>query len=63
MKKADKITFREKSQEELTKLLGDTQKQLVEAKTKISLGSQKDTSQVGKLKYQIAYLKTLINQK
>ncbi len=62
MKKTDKITLREKSAEELNKLLSDTQKQLVESKAKLALGNLKDSSLVGKLRYQIALIKTLISK-
>jgi ribosomal protein L29 len=60
MKKTDKITLREKSAQELQKTLADTQKQLVESKAKFALGNLKDSSLIGKLKYQIALIKTLI---
>jgi len=62
MKKADKIALRQKSQLELKKLLIDKNKELVELKSKQFLGNQKDTSVFSKIRYEISYISTLLNQ-
>ena len=63
MKKTDKINYREKSIDELQKLLIEASKKIVENKAKLATGGLKDTSVFKKLRYQIAYLSTLIHQK
>ena len=63
MKKTDKISYREKSLAELSALLTDLSRQLVETRSKLSLGSLKDTSTVRKIRYQIALISTLIKEK
>jgi ribosomal protein L29 len=62
MKKTDKISYRQKSVEELQKLLADLKKQYVETKAKHASGNQKDTSVFQKIKYEIAYISTLLNE-
>lgn len=63
MKKTDKISYRQKSVEELVKLLDNLKKKLVETKTKHAMGNQKDTSDIKKIKYEIALVSTLITEK
>ncbi|MFA6250619.1 MAG: 50S ribosomal protein L29 [Candidatus Shapirobacteria bacterium] len=63
MKKADKISYRQKDQAELQKLLVDLQKKLVEVMSKIYTGSTKDTSVIKKTKYEIALIQTLLTEK
>lgn len=63
MKKTDKISYREKSVEELNKLLFDLKKKLVETNSKHAAGNQKDTSVFEKIKYEIAYISTLLTEK
>jgi ribosomal protein L29 len=62
MKKTDKISYRQKPKEELSKLLSDLKKKLVETKAKQLTGNQKDTSVFKKIKYEIALISTLIKQ-
>jgi len=62
MKKTDKIAYRQKSTEELQKLLVQLNKKFVEAKSKQYLGNQKDTSVFKKIQSEIALVLTLINQ-
>jgi ribosomal protein L29 len=65
MKKTDKISYQQKSIEELQKELLNLSKQLVENRAKHRLGNLKDTSVFKKLKYQISLIKTVLtkNQK
>jgi ribosomal protein L29 len=63
MKKTDKISYRQKSIEELNKLLSDLKKKLVETKTKHVMGNQKDTSVFKKISYEIALVLGLITEK
>ena len=63
MKKADKISYRQKSTSDLKKLLVDLKKELVENKAKHHTGALKDTSVFVKSKYQIAYINTLLKEK
>jgi ribosomal protein L29 len=63
MKKTDKISYREKSVEELSKLLFDLKKKFVETRAKHASGNQKDTSVFEKIKYEIAYISTLLTEK
>jgi len=62
MKKTDKIAYKQKSREELVKLLADLKKQLVESRSKQYLGNLKDTSVFKKIHSEIALVSTLINQ-
>ncbi|MFZ2153513.1 MAG: 50S ribosomal protein L29 [Microgenomates group bacterium] len=62
MKKTDKMSYRQKSLPELQKLMADLQKKLVETRLKHLTGNQKDTSQIRKVKYEIAYVLTLITE-
>ncbi|MFA6007818.1 MAG: 50S ribosomal protein L29 [Candidatus Shapirobacteria bacterium] len=62
MKKTDKIAYKQKSREELVKLLTDLKKKLIESKSKQYLGNQKDTSVFKKIHSEIALVSTLINQ-
>lgn len=62
MKKTDKISYRQKSKEELTKILLDLRKKFVETKSKQLTGNQKDTSVFKKIKYEIALILTYIKQ-
>ena len=63
MKKTDKISYRQKSKEELQKNLLDLRKKFIEAKAKQATGNQKDTSVFSKIKYEIALISTLIQEK
>jgi len=63
MKKTDKISYRQKSIEELSKNLLDLRKKFIEAKAKSATGNQKDTSVFSKIKYEIALISTLIQEK
>ena len=63
MKKTDKIAYRQKSQEELEAALHDLKKKLVELKAKFYSGNQKDTSVFKKVKYEIALISTILNDK
>ncbi len=62
MKKTDKISYRQKSREELQKLLIDLKKKLVESKAKYLTGNQKDTSVFKKISYEISFISTLLNE-
>ena len=62
MKKTDKISYRQKSPEDLKKSLIDLRKSFVEAKAKFATGNQTDTSVFKKIKKQIALVLTLLNQ-
>jgi ribosomal protein L29 len=62
MKKTDKISYHQKSKEELIKLLNDLKKKLVETRTRHSTGNQKDTSVFKKINYEIALISTLIKE-
>lgn len=63
MKKTDKISYRQKSVEELNKILFDNKKNAVEARAKQANGNLKDTSVFKKIKYEIALVSTLIKEK
>ena len=63
MKKTDKISYRQKSSEELLKNLLDLRKKFIEAKAKSATGNQKDTSVFKKIKYEIALVSTFIQEK
>ena len=63
MKKTDKISYRQKSSEELRKNLLDLRKKIIETKAKQATGNQKDTSVFKKIKYEIALVLTLIKEK
>jgi len=60
MKKTDKIAYSEKDPQELKKLLIEAGKKLVESRSKLSSGNLKDTSVFKKIKYEIAYISTLL---
>ncbi|MBI2464871.1 50S ribosomal protein L29 [Candidatus Shapirobacteria bacterium] len=62
MKKTDKMSYRQKSSQELSVALADLQKKLVETRLKHLTGNQKDTSVIRKIKYEIAYVSTLITE-
>lgn len=62
MKKTDKIAYRQKSPVELKKELANLGKQLIELKAKHHTGNQKDTSVFKKVKYQIAFISTILNK-
>ena len=62
MKKTDKMSYRQKSVQELTAVLANLQKTLVETRLKHLTGNQKDTSLIRKIKYEIAYISTLITE-
>ena len=63
MKKTDKISYRQKSTEELSKNLLDLRKKFIEAKAKSGTGNQKDTSVFSKIKYEISLISALIQEK
>jgi ribosomal protein L29 len=63
MKKADKISYRQKTIPELRKSLLDLHKQFIEAKSKHVSGSQKDTSVFKKIRYEISLATTILNEK
>jgi ribosomal protein L29 len=63
MKKTDKISYRQKPVEELRKLLLEAQKKVAETKAKHLTGNIKDTSVFRKIRYEIALIATLINEK
>ena len=63
MKKTDKISYRQKSIEELNKILFENKKNMVEARAKQATGNLKDTSVFKKIKYEIALISTLIKEK
>lgn len=63
MKKTDKISYRQKSSEELSKNLLDLRKKFIEAKAKSATANQKDTSVFAKIKYEISLISTLIQEK
>ena len=62
MKKTDKISYRQKSPEELLKLLADQKKKLVETRAKHLTGNLKDTSVFKKINYEISFISTLITE-
>jgi ribosomal protein L29 len=62
MKKTDKISYRQKSEVELLKLLTDLKKKLVETKAKHLSGNQKDTSVFRKIKHEIAFILTILKE-
>jgi len=62
MKKTDKMSYRQKPPEELQKLLTDLKKKLVETKMKHLTGNQKDTSVFRKIKYEIAFVSTILKE-
>lgn len=63
MKKTDKISYRQKSDSELTKLLADLRRQLVEKKIDLHTGKLKDTSVFKKIKQEIAMISTILHEK
>jgi ribosomal protein L29 len=63
MKKTDKISYRQKSTEELLKNLLDLRKKFIETKAKQATGNQKDTSVFSKIKHEISLISALIQEK
>ena len=63
MKKTDKISYRQKSPDELKKDLLDLRKSLIEINAKFATGNQKDSSVFAKTKRQIALILTLLSNK
>jgi len=63
MKKTDKISYSQKSSDELKKDLIDLRKTLVETNAKFATGNQKDSSVFTKTKRKIALVLTLLTQK
>ena len=63
MKKTDKISYREKTNSELQKMLSQLYHELVELKSKHAMGNLKDTSQIKKVRYQVAFINTLLKLK
>ena len=63
MKRNDKVTYHQKTRDELLKLLSENVKNLSEERVKYTSGSTKDSSVFKKIKYQIAFIKTLLHQK
>lgn len=63
MKKSDKIAFKDKSVASLLIDIGAQHKKLSETLVNFHQGHHRDTSVFKNIKYQIAYLKTLISQK
>jgi ribosomal protein L29 len=63
MKKTDKISYSQKSFDELKKDLLDLRKTLVETNAKFATGNQKDSSVFTKTKRKIALVLTLLTQK
>jgi ribosomal protein L29 len=62
MKKTDKISYRQKSPEELKKGLIDLKKSLIETRAKVATGNQGDTSVFKKVKRQVALTLTLLSE-
>ena len=62
MKKTDKISYRQKSPEELKKGLIDLKKSLIETRAKVATGNQSDTSVFKKVKRQVALTLTLLSE-
>jgi len=62
MKKTDRISYRQKSSQELSKNLIDLRKQFVETKAKFATGNQTDTSVFNKIKKQISLILTLLSE-
>jgi len=63
MKKTDKISYRQKSQDELKKDLLNLRKSLIETNVKFATGNQKDSSVFTKTKRQVALILTLLVEK
>lgn len=62
MKKTDKISYRQKSPDELKKDLVDLRKKFVESKAKFATGNQTDTSVFKKIKKQISLILSLLSE-
>jgi ribosomal protein L29 len=62
MKKADKISYRQKNSDELKKNLIELRKNLIETKAKFATGNQSDTSPFKKIKKQIAFILTILGE-
>ena len=63
MKKTDKISYRQKSKDELKKDLLNLRKSLIETNAKFATGNQKDSTVFTKTKRQIALILTLLGEK
>lgn len=63
MKRNDKVAYHQKSSDELQKILSEKIKDLSEERVKYTSGTTKDSSVFKKIKYQIAFIKTLLYQK
>jgi ribosomal protein L29 len=63
MKKADKISYHQKTPQELTKNLIELRKSYIEAKAKFANGNQSDTSIFKKIRKEISLILTLLNEK
>ncbi|MDD4106866.1 MAG: 50S ribosomal protein L29 [Candidatus Shapirobacteria bacterium] len=63
MKKTDKISYRQKSSDELKKDLLELRKTLIETNAKYATGNQKDSSIFVKTKRKIALILTLLSEK
>ncbi|HEX8923220.1 MAG TPA: 50S ribosomal protein L29 [Patescibacteria group bacterium] len=62
MKKTDKISYRQKSPQDLRDLLFNTKKKLVENRAKLATGNLKDTSVFKKIKYEISLISTILSE-
>jgi len=63
IKKSDKIAYQQKNQKDLLSRLSEIQKELVEARIKVTLGQEKNHAQIKKLKHEISFIKTILKQK
>ena len=63
MKKTDKISYRQKSSDELKKDRLELRKSLIETTAKYATGNQKDSSVFVKTKRKIALVLTLLSEK
>ncbi|HPD44559.1 MAG TPA: 50S ribosomal protein L29 [Candidatus Woesebacteria bacterium] len=63
MKKTDKIAYRQKTKTELEQLLQEARKKYLESKSKFAIGNLKNTSLFKKMRYEIAFIKTLLKEK
>lgn len=63
IKKTIKIAYQQKNKKDLLSRLLEIQKELVELRIKVTLGQEKNHSQIKKLKYEISFIKTILKQK
>ncbi|HEX8924102.1 MAG TPA: 50S ribosomal protein L29 [Patescibacteria group bacterium] len=63
MKKTDKMSYRQKTVSELNTMVSDLHNKLVETRSKLHTGNLKDTASINKIKYEIAFISTLIQEK